>query len=168
MKWEVSEPESAPASCPEPPFVVFCCSPVGFTDAMFGSPPDSFLPRVTRCTTHPHPLTPHALQSHPPSCTLAHRVNKGNSKHIISKEKQFLLQQASLSVLLGTLRKQSGRNVLELGSVSSRGCRPGILHVTPSGNWGSSPLSLECLFPSHRQVSLLCSRVPLVSLKQNV
>ena len=61
----------------------------------------------------PHPLpTPHP-------CTLAHRINKGNSKNVIGEEEQFLLQQAPLAVLLGTLRAHSRRNALELSPAAS-------------------------------------------------
>lgn len=36
---------------------------------------------------------------------LAHRIHKGNSENVICEEKQFFLQQASVVVFLGILRK---------------------------------------------------------------
>lgn len=77
----------------------------------------------TPLTPIPCPLT---LPHRPSCCALAHRINKGNSKNIISKEKQFFLQQASLSVLLGALKKQSRRKSWNLAlSVNSQGA-PGL------------------------------------------
>lgn len=66
------------------------------------SPGQSLL-RVVQCgpLTSQHLPLPVLL-----ALVLAHRIHKGNSENVVSEEKQFFLQQASLSVVLGVLRKQ--------------------------------------------------------------
>lgn len=128
------------ASCPEFPFVVFCLSSMGFKIPCLAPSLES---HSTPLTPIPCPLT---LPHPPSSCALAHRINKGNSKNIISKEKQFFLQQASLSVLLGALKNKVEESRGTWPCPLTPGVPLGFLHVTPMVNRGSSP-SLVCQFP---------------------
>ena len=107
--------------------------------------------------------SPHSLPTTHPR-TLAHRINKGNSKNVIGEEKQFLLQQAPLAVLLGTLRAHSGRHALELSpAASSRPPTP--LPSTPHLHFCSQcdprlplPPPLVCPSPSLGQKPHFCAR----------
>lgn len=109
-----------------------------------------------------HPLHPRPT---PAPCTLAHRVNKGNSKNVISEEEQFFLQQASLVVLLGTLRKRSGRDALALSPAADSSPHSPPLRATllpPMRPKASSPtITSVSVPPFGTKVSCLCSRVPL-------
>lgn len=91
------------------------CDDVGSCiSSLVSHPQGSHIP----CLAQPWTVSPQSCvvwTPSPPSASLflvllalvlAHRIHKGNSENVVSEEKQFFLEQASLSVVLGVLRKQ--------------------------------------------------------------